>query len=74
MYVLIKLARRAETMDTLIYFVSDSHSALEELLLSLFDEVYQFALNYEQNNDKLALERSIKALEDFKIIEVPYVK
>ena len=40
MYVLAKLKPRAETTDTLLLFTSNSEIALEEILLSIFDDVY----------------------------------
>ena len=40
MFVLCKLEKRAETTDTLLIVCASSQQILEELLLSLFDELY----------------------------------
>ena len=65
MYILVKLERRAATTDTLLYFVSDSQTALEEIILSLYDELI------EQNFDKQDIK---KYLDTFYIVNAPFLK
>lgn len=74
MYVLTKLEKRAETTDTIIYFVSDSHEILEEVLLSLYDEIIEDRKNYPNIPDKVLTQRIHEYMSRFNIVKVPYLK
>lgn len=74
MYVLTKLEKRAETTDTIIYFVSDSHEILEEVLLSLYDEIIEDKKNYPNIPDEVLTQRIHTYMSRFNIVKVPYLK
>lgn len=74
MYVLTKLEKRAETTDTIIYFVSDSHEILEEVLLSLYDEIIEDKKNYPNIPDEVLTQRIHAYMSRFNIVKVPYLK
>ena len=74
MYVLTKLEKRAETTDTIIYFVSDSHEVLEEVLLSLYDEIIEDRKNYSNIPDEVLTQRIHEYMNCFSIVKVPYLK
>lgn len=74
MYVLTKLEKRAETTDTIIYFVSDSHEVLEEVLLSLYDEIIEDRKNYPNIPDEVLTQRIYEYMNCFNIVKVPYLK
>lgn len=78
MYILCKLEKRAETTDTILYFAANNKSILEEILLSLFDEVYEHELNINSTdsdpiNEKSILDWCIKQMSNFSIVWVPYI-
>ena len=62
MYVLVKLEKRAETTDTLLYYVSEWRTLLEELLLSLYEELIE--------ND-VSKDFADKYIDSYQIIYVP---
>ena len=74
MYVLTKLEKRAETTDTIIYFVSDNHEILEEVLLSLYDEIIEDKKNYPNIPDEVLTQRIHEYMSRFNIVKVPYLK
>lgn len=74
MYVLTKLEKRAETTDTIIYFVSDSHEILEEILLSLYDEIIEDKKKYPNIPDEVLTQRIHEYMSCFNIVKVPYLK
>ena len=65
MYVLVRLEDRAETTDTLIYYVSELRSSLEEILLSLHEELIFMNIPKETID---------KYINSFQIIQVPYLE
>lgn len=65
MYVLVRLENRAETTDTLIYYVSELRSSLEEILLSLYEELIFMNVPKETID---------KYINSFQIIQVPYLE
>lgn len=65
MYVLVRLEDRAETTDTLIYYVSELRSSLEEILLSLYEELIFMNIPKETID---------KYINSFQIIQVPYLE
>jgi len=78
MYILVKQEPRAETVDTILFYASNSHEALEEILLSLFDELYEHELawadreGYENINSLLSW--CINRMECYKIINIAYLE
>jgi len=64
MYILVKLDKRAYTTDTILYYASPNRNALEEILLSLYDELT------EANWDKKLIDGY---LYTFDIIFVPLI-
>lgn len=78
MYILCKLEKRAETTDTLLYYAASDRKILEEILLSLFDELYESEINAYINDpqpvsDNAARFWAIQRLSDFSIVWVPYI-
>ena len=65
MYVLVRLENRAETTDTLIYYISELRSSLEEILLSLYEELIFMNIPKETID---------KYINSFQIIQVPYLE
>lgn len=78
MYVLVKQGPRAETTDTLIFYVSDSKEALEEIVLSLFDDLYEKDLAWADREGYTDLEGIRKwcmnKMKRYKILEVPFLE
>lgn len=62
MYILCKLEKRAETTDTIIYYVAKKRNSLEELLLSLYEELIE--------ND-ISKDLADKYINSYQIIYVP---
>ncbi len=62
MYILYKLEKRAETTDTIIYYVAKKRNPLEELLLSLYEELIE--------ND-ISKDLADKYIDSYQIIYVP---
>lgn len=62
MYILYKLEKRAETTDTIIYYVAKKRNPLEELLLSLYEELIE--------ND-VSKDLADKYIDSYQIIYVP---
>jgi hypothetical protein len=78
MYLLYRLQPRAETTDTLIFYVSDSKEALEEIVLSLFEELYEKDLAWADREGYTDLEGirkwCIDKMKRYKILEVPFME
>ena len=78
MYVLVKQEPRAETTDTLIFYVSDSKEALEEIVLSLFDELSDKDLAWAERQRYTDLDGILKwcisKMKRYKILEVPFLE
>lgn len=68
MYVLCKYYRHGEAVDTLLYFVSEHRSNLEEILLSIYDEAVEVAANHP---DPVAAVKNY--MDSFQIVEVPFL-
>ena len=82
MYILYKLEKRAETTDTLLFFVAKERSVLEEIILSLYDELVEREIEWAYKECAMNDETiDIKNLEQwcrmrmkaYDIIYVPYV-
>ena len=78
MYILCKLEKRAETTDTLLLLVSETHSALEEILLSIFDEILENEMYLLSKNDDYGTEESIRKwciemMRRYQIVQVPFL-
>ena len=78
MYVLVKQEPRAETVDTILFYASNSHEVLEEVLLSLFDELYAHELAWADRegyeNTSSLLRWCINRMECYKIINIAYLE
>ena len=78
MYVLVKQEPRAETVDTILFYASNSHEALEEILLSLFDELYAHELAWADRegyeDTKSLLNWCINRMDCYKIINIAYLE
>lgn len=78
MYVLVKQEPRAETVDTILFYASSSHEALEEILLSLFDELYTHELAWADRegyeDTKGLLIWCIERMNCYKIINIAYLE
>ena len=78
MYILCKLEKRAETIDTLLLLVSETSSALEEMLLSIFDEIFENEMYILSKNDDYGTEESIRKwciemMNRYQIVQVPFL-
>jgi hypothetical protein len=78
MYVLCKLEKRAETTDTLLLLTSKNSAPLEEILLSIFDEIFKNEMYIASKNDDYGTEESIRKwciemMKKYQIIYVPYI-
>ena len=82
MYVLYKLERRAETTDTLLFFTAKDRSVLEEVILSLYDELVEKEIQWaekewfmsESELDMHSLEEWCRQrMKAYDIVYVPYV-
>ena len=78
MYILCKLEKRANTTDTLLLLVSESHSALEEILLSLFNQIYDNEMFLAAQDENYGTEKQIRKwciemMDCYKIIQVPFL-
>lgn len=82
MYILYKLEKRAETTDTLLFFVAKERSILEEILLSLYDELVEKEIEWfdkecdmsEESLDMTSLTSWCRMrMKDYDIVYVPYV-
>ena len=78
MYVLIKQEPRAETIDTILFYAANSHEVLEEILLSLFDELYAHELAWADRegyeDTKSLLPWCINRMDCYKIIKIAYLE
>lgn len=78
MFVLCKLEKRAETTDTLLIVCASSQQILEELLLSLFDEIYDREMEIAAKEEDYTSEEKIRAwcikmMEYYQIVQVPII-
>ena len=78
MFVLCKLEKRAETTDTLLIVCASSQQILEELLLSLFDELYDREMEIAAKEEDYVSEEKIRAwcikmMEYYQIVQVPII-
>lgn len=79
MYVLCKTEKRAETTDTLLFYVSDTRIPLEEIILSLYNELEEKELAWleREPNDDIQYDSlrqwCRERMECYQIIEVPYL-
>lgn len=82
MYILYKLEKRAETTDTLLFFVAKERSTLEEIILSLYNEILEREVKWAMNECALTDETiNMENLEywcrmrmkDYDIAYVPYI-
>lgn len=73
-YVLTKTEPRAETTDTIIYFVADNKAELEEIILSLYNEIMDNKINYPNIPDEVLTQRIHEYMSRFSIVKVPYLK
>lgn len=75
MYVLVRLEKRAETTDTILYYISDLRSDLEEMLLSIYEEVLEVReiYNAEFSETPVNMKTVMKYMDTFHILEVPYI-
>lgn len=78
MYVLIKQENRAETTDTILILASNDYAILEEIMLSLFDELLahemEWANREEYDNERAVLEWCISRMSCYQIIRVMYLE
>lgn len=65
-YLLTCLKPRAETTDTIIYYAAYDKIILEELLLSIYNEIMSMKNEYEISENVIK-----EYLKQFQILEVP---
>ena len=78
MYVLCKLEKRAETTDTILIVCASGQQILEELLLSIFDEIYEremevAAREEEYSTEEEILDWCIEIMNCYQIVQVPII-
>ncbi len=75
LFVLAKLDKRAETTDTLLYYISDLRTDLEEMLLSIYEGVLEAReiYNAEFPETPVSMKTVNDYMDTFHIIEVPYI-
>lgn len=82
MYVLYKLENRAETTDTLLFYTAKERSTLEEVILSLYDELVEKEIAWTEKEcymseaeiDIPSLERWCRQrMSAYDIVYVPYI-
>ena len=80
MYILYKLQPRAETTDTILLFAAKDRNSLEEILLSIYDELIdkemkwaetELYMNEETVNINSLREWCSKRLKSYGIVWVP---
>ena len=80
MYILYKLQPRAETTDTILLFAAKDRSSLEEILLSIYDELIdkemkwaetELYMNEETINIDSLREWCSNRLKSYGIVWVP---
>ena len=83
MYILYKLEKRAETTDTLLFLAANDRSLLEEVLLSLYDELVAIEIAWaekecfmnDENIDFKSLEYWCRMqMKAYDIVYVPYIE
>ena len=80
MYILYKLQPRAETTDTILLFAAKDRNSLEEILLSIYDELIdkemkwaetELYMNEETININSLREWCSNRLKSYRIVWVP---
>ena len=80
MYILYKLQPRAETTDTILLFAAKNRNSLEEILLSIYDELIdkemkwaetELYMNEETINIDSLREWCSNRLKSYSIVWVP---
>ena len=74
MYILVQVAPRAETFDTLLYYASESRTTLEEIILSLYEEILDNRYAFGDITDLQFKMRVNQYMDRFHIIQVPYLE
>lgn len=65
MYILVKLEKRAETTDTILYYAANHRSTLEEIILSLYNDLIINGCNKEIVDNYI---------NTFSIIQIPLLE
>ena len=82
MYILYKLEKRAETTDTLLFLASKDRQLMEEILLSLYDDLVAAEIQYfhdlcgmpETELDMKSLEKWCRTqMKAYDIVYVPCI-
>jgi hypothetical protein len=75
LFVLAKLNKRAETTDTILYYVSDLRTDIEEMLLSIYEGVLEVrnTYNIEFPETPVSMKTVNDYMDTFCIIQVPYI-
>ena len=75
MYILYKTENRAETTDTLLFYTCRERGPLEEIILSIFQEMYQKEIEWAEREDytnyDTLYEYCISRMNDYGITWVP---
>ena len=74
MYILVQVAPRAETFDTLLYYASESRTSLEEIILSIYEEVLEYRGMFGNTTDLQFKMRVNQYMDRFHIIQVPLLE
>lgn len=85
MYILYELRNRAETTDTLLYCASKDYEDLQEILLSMFDEMVSKETEWAkrevyQSDDENLIDFDslhkwcIERMRPYEIIWIPYLE
>lgn len=75
MYILYKTEKRAETTDTLLFYSCKDRAPLEEIILSIFQEMYQKEIEWAEREDYTNYDTlykyCISRMNDYGIAWVP---
>jgi hypothetical protein len=79
MFVLCKLEKRAETTDTIVIVGAKERYILEELLLSIFDEIFETEMKIAEKEEEYSTEEDIRTwcieiMNCYQIVKVPVIE
>ena len=83
MYILYKTEKHAETTDTLLFYAAENREILEEVMLSLFDELVEKEIEWATRECNMnegdiniysLMKWCIDRMEPYNIVWVPELK
>ena len=78
MFVLCELRNRAETVDTILLYVSNKKEVLEKIKTKIFNNLWKKEEQWAKENDYSSMdalkEWCQERMKNYHIVEVPYVE